>query len=148
MDYRVSGHRIRQFGGGCHKAFKLKPTTGHFGCHIKGGLIPLGLQKGSAQGFEGAKCVVQGGFCIRYARVTQPFRILPSLTHDPVMGLDHRIGNPRVPFYGADRENGQAPVAGNVSQAIGKISFALAAQLRNTVGRQTIQNIGRQPYSL
>lgn len=43
MGDRVSGHRTRQFGRGCHKAFKLKPTTGRFGCCIKRSLIPLGF---------------------------------------------------------------------------------------------------------
>jgi hypothetical protein len=143
MGDRVSGHRTRQFGRRCHKAFKLKPTTGRFGCCIKRGLIPLGFQKGSAQIFEGAKRIMQGGFCIRDTRIAQPLRILPSLAYNPVMGIDHRIGNPRVPFHRADRENGKTPVAGDVWQAIGKIPFALTAKLRNPVGRQSVQNIER-----
>ena len=110
---------------------------------MKRGLITLGFQKGSAQIFEGAKRIVQSRFCIRDARIAQPLRILPGLAHYPVMGLDHRISNPRVPFHRTDRQNGETPVAGDVSQAIGKIPFTLAAQLRNPVGRQTIQNIGR-----
>lgn len=86
---------------------------------------------------------MQGGFGICDARIAQPLRILPGLAYNPVMGLDHRIGNPRVPFHRADRQNGKAPVAGDVSHAIGKIPFALTAKLRNPVGRQTIQNIER-----
>lgn len=65
----------------------------------------------------------------------QPFSLAPGLSDDPVMGLDHRIGDRRLPFHGADGKDRPAPIRADVPQAIGKVALALPTQASDTVRR-------------
>ncbi len=148
MGQSVSGHRIGQFGSGRYHAFELRPAARCFSGSVKRRAIPLGFQQGGAQILEGTQSLMQRRPDICDASVAQLLGVPPCLPDDPVKDLDHRIGDSSLPFHHADGENGQSPIAGNVAQAIGKVSFTLAAQARDPMGRPLDDRDARAGYEM
>jgi len=112
---RVSGHRVRQLGGGGDQPFEPIPTAGNLRRVIQGGPITLGIQQGRPEGFEGAQGVLYRCLCVGDLGVTKLLRTLPGLADDAVMGLDHRVGDRSAPLDGTNRENGQAAITADVA---------------------------------
>jgi hypothetical protein len=81
-------------------------------------------------------------------RVAKSLRFLPGFAYDPVMGINHRIGDSRVAFHRADRQNGKSPIAGDVPQTVRKVPFALTTQACNPMGRHSFRNNRRHPQPL
>ena len=141
MRQGVSCHRVGQLGRGCHHVFEVRPATCNFDGGIKGCAIRLRFQQSGAQIPERSQCLTQRGSGIRDTRIGQPLRIPPDLANDPVMGLDHGIGDGRLPFHSADGKGRQAPVTRDVAQSVGKVALALAAQAGDPMWWYVDQNV-------
>ena len=141
MGQWVCGHRVRQLGGGGDQPFEPTPPASQLCRLIQGRPIASGVQQGRPERFEGAQGVLHRRLCVGDFGVAQPLRALPGLADDPVMGLDHRVGNRGTPLDGANRENGQAAVAADVTQTIGKVAFALTPQAGHPMGWNAREDI-------
>ena len=76
------------------------------------------------------------------ARIAAPPRtregLVPEgLADDPVMGLDHGIGDSAAPFHGTDGEDGETAITRNVAQPVGEVALPLAAKTGNAM-RETV----------
>ena len=82
------------------------------------------------------------------ARIAAPLRAPEGLADDPVMGLDHGIGDSAAPLHGTDGEDGETAITRNVAQPVGEVAFPLAAQTGNAMGRNGLQQIGGEIKAL
>ena len=76
------------------------------------------------------------------ARVAAPLRTPEGLADDPVMGLDHGIGDSAAPLHGTDGEDGETAITRNVAQPVGEVALPLAAKTGNAMRRNGLQQIG------
>ena len=84
-------------------AFELLPAAGSR-CDglFKRRAVPFCLEQRRSKGPEGVQGIVQ--YCPRIlnALIAAPLRTPEGLADDPVMGLDHSIGDSATPFHGTD----------------------------------------------
>ena len=76
------------------------------------------------------------------ARIAAPLRTPEGLADDPVMGLDHGIGDSAAPFHGTDGTDGETAITRNVAQPVGEVALPLAAKTGNAMRRNGLQQIG------
>ena len=76
------------------------------------------------------------------ARIAAPLRTPEGLVDDPVMGLDHGIGDSAAPFHGTDGTDGETAITRNVAQPVGEVALPLAAKTGNAMRRNGLQQIG------
>lgn len=144
MRQGVSGHRVRQLGGGGNQPFEPLPPTGQLCRLIQGCAIASGVQQSGSEGFESAQGILHRGLGVSDLGIAELLCALPCLAHDPVVRLDHRIGKRRTPCDRADRDDGQAAITADVAQSIGKVAFALTLETGHPMGWNTREDVRRQ----
>lgn len=106
------------------------------------------FQEGGTEGGEGLQGVLQRRFGIVHPGVTSRFRLAPGLADDPIVGLDHGVGNGAAPFQSTDRKNGETAVTRDIPQIAREVSLALPAKAGNPVRRYIRQSAPVQFQSL
>ena len=83
-------------------AFELLPAAGSRHGLFQRRAVPFCLEQRRSKGPEGGQSIAQ--YCPRIlnARIAAPLRTPEGLADDPVMGLDHGIGDSAAPFHGTD----------------------------------------------
>ncbi len=123
-------------------AFELLPAAGSRDGLFQRCAVHFCIKKRRSKGPEGVQSIVQ--YCPRIlnARIATPLRTSEGLADDPVMGLDHGIGDSAAPLHGADGTDGETAITRNVTQPVGEVAFPLAAKTRNAMGRNGLQQTG------
>ena len=61
--------------------------------------------------------------------------LAPDPADDAIVSLDQGISDPRLPFHGSHRQDGQPSAVEHLAQAVRKMPLPLPSQAGNTVGR-------------
>ena len=111
----IGGHRVVHLLSRSDNAFELLPAAGRRDGLFKGRAAPFRLEQRHAKGLEGDQDIVQHCPRILKAFIAAPLRASEGLAHDPVMGLDHGIGDSAAPLHGTDGEDGETAITRNVA---------------------------------
>ena len=106
----VGGHRVVQLLRRSDNAFELLPAAGSRDGLFKRRAVPFCLEQRRPKGPEGVQGIVQHRPRILKARIAALLRAPKGLADDPVMGLDHGIGDSAAPFHGTDGEDGETAI--------------------------------------
>ena len=138
----IGGHRVAQLRSRSDHAFELLPPAGRCDGLFKGRAVPFRFEQRRSKGPEGVQGIVQ--YCPRILNslIAALLRTPEGLVDDPVMGLDHGIGDSATPFHGTDGTDGETAITRNVAQFVGEVALPLAAQTGNAMGRNGLQQVG------
>ena len=138
----IGRHRVAQLLSRSDNAFELLPAAGSRDGLFQRRAVPFCLEQRRSKGPEGGQSIAQ--YCPRIlnARIAAPLRTPEGLADDPVMGLDHGIGDSAAPFHGTDGEDGETAITRNVAQPVGAVALPLAAKTGNAMRRNGLQQIG------
>ena len=142
MRQGIGRHRVAQLLSRSDNAFELLPAPGSRDGLFKRRAVPFCLEQRRSKGPEGGQSIVQ--YCPRIlnTRIAAPLRTPEGLADDPVMGLDHGIGDSAAPFHGTDGEDGETAITRNVAQPVGEVALPLAAKTGNAMRGNGLQQIG------
>ena len=135
---------VGQLVGHDRELFQAAPSAGGLDRALKRGTVVLRLHQGVGKSPKRAEGVLNVRVRLLDTKVGEPLRLPEDPADDPVMGLDNGVCNGGAPFRDADRQYGQATVAGDVEKAVGEVPLALPAQARNPVWWNAIENRCRQ----
>ena len=138
----IGRHGVAQLRSRSDNAFELLPAAGSRDGLFKRRAVPFCLEKRRAKGPEGVQGIVQHCPRILNAHIAAPLRTPEGLADDPVMGLDHGIGDSAAPLHGTDGEDGETAITRNVAQPACEVALPLAAKTGNTMRRNGLQQIG------
>ena len=98
----IGRHRVAQLRSRSDNVFELPPAAGSRHGLFKRRAVPFCLEKRRSKGPEGVQGIVQ--YCPRILKafIAAPHRTPEGLADDPVMGLDHGIGDSAAPLHGTD----------------------------------------------
>ena len=142
VSQRIGRRRVAQLISRSDNALEPLPTAGSRDGLFKRRAVHFCLEKRRSKGPEGVQSIVQ--YCPRIlnTRIATPLRTSEGLADDPVMGLDHGIGDGAAPLHGADGTDGETAITRNVAQPVSEVALPLAAKTRNAMGRNGLQQIG------
>ena len=138
----IGRHRVVQLLRRRDNAFELLPTAGSRDGLFQRRAVHFCLEKRRSKGPEGGQSIVQ--YCPRIlnARSATPLRAPEGRADDPVMGLDHGIGDGAAPLHGTDGADGETAITRNVAQPVGEVALPLAAKTGNAMRRNGLQQSG------
>ena len=127
MSQWIDGHRAAELR---HNAFELLPAANRCDGLFKGRAVLFCFEQRRSKGPEGVQGIVQ--YCPRIlkALIAPLLRTPEGLADDPVMGLDHCIGDGAAPFHSTD---GETATIRYVAQSVGEVALPLAAQKGNAM---------------
>ena len=135
---------VGQLPGHDGEPLKAAPSAGNLDRVLKRGPVAPRLHQGVGKPPKRAEGVLNVRVRLLDTMVGEPLRLAGDPADDPVVGLDNGVRNGGAPFHDADRQYGQAAVAGDVEKAVGEVPLALPAQTRDPVGRNAVENRGGQ----
>ena len=123
-------------------AFELLPAAGSCDGLFKQRAVPFCLEKRRSKGPEGGQSIAQ--YCPRIlnARIAAPLSTPEGLADDPVMGLDHGIGDSDAPLHSTDDTDGETAITRYVAQPVCEVALPLPAETGNAMRRNGLQQIG------
>ena len=135
----IGRHRVAQLLSRSDNAFELLPAAGSRDGLFKRRAVPFCLEQRRSKGPEGGQSIAQ--YCPRIlnARIAAPLRTPEGLADDPVMGLDHSIGDSAAPLHSTD---GETAITRNIAQPVCEVALPLAAKTGNAMRRNGLQQIG------
>ena len=142
MRQGIGRHRVAQLLSRSDNAFEPLPAADSSDSLFKRRAVLFCLEKRRSKGPEGCQSIVQYCPLILNARIAAPLRTTEGLADDPVMGLDHGIGDSAAPFHGTDGTDGETAITRNVAQPVCEVALPLAAQTGNAMRRNGLQQIG------
>ena len=116
MRQGIGGHGVAQLLSRSDNAFELLPAAGSCDGLFQRRAVSFCLEQRRSKGPEGSQSIAQYGPRILNARIAAPLRIPEGLADDPVVGLDHSIGDSAAPFHSTDGTDGETEITRNVAQ--------------------------------
>ena len=135
---------VGQLPGHDGEPLKAAPSAGYLDRVLKRGTVALRLHQGVGKAPKRTKGVLNVRVRLLDTKVGAPLRLAGDPADDPVVRFDNGVCNGGAPFHDADRQYGQASVAGDVEKAVGEIPLTLPPQTRDPMGRDAIENRGGQ----
>ena len=112
----IGRHGVAQLLSRSDNAFELLPAAGRRDGLFQRRAVPFCLEQRRSKGPEGGQSIAQYCPLILNARIAAPLRTPEGLADDPVMGLDHSIGDSAAPLHGTDGTDGETAITRNVAQ--------------------------------
>ena len=132
---RIARHRIGQARGHSHQVAQPVPAQlARNGLFERRGMVP-GLKQRPTEVGERPQRPVDCCLGVVDTGVAELGSLAPDPADDAIVSLDQGISDPRLPFHGAHRQDGQPSAVEHLAQAVRKMPLPLPSQAGNTVGR-------------
>ena len=143
MGNRVRRQRIRQSGRDGDESLQIRPSwTGRDGV-LKRHVVVLRFEKGRPHVAERAQGLLDLRLRAFHAVITQPGGLPPGPADDPVMCLDHGIGDRAALFRHTDGKDCVAAVVRQITQSVREVAFTLPTQAGDAMIRNAVEHIRR-----